>query len=252
MAARFQAILLPGVVLPAEIAYAALIGALGEEADTVAKELEVYAGDEPPADYSLGHEIDGILRTADGAGFERFHLVGYSAGGASSLMFAAAHGARLLSLALLEPAWAGNEGLDPAEEALSREFDRLVDLPPDEMMAAFVRMQLAPDASPPPPPEGDPPPWMAKRPAGIRAFNGATASAELDLGALSRFGRPVYYALGGLSNPDYYGKMAARLERVFPDFTLEVFEDRHHFDPPHRIEPERLAASLRALWGRAP
>jgi hypothetical protein len=38
---------------------------------------------------------------------------------------------------------------------------------------------------------------------------------------------------------------------VFADFELEVFEDRHHFDPPHRIEPERLARSLERLWGRA-
>jgi hypothetical protein len=30
-----------------------------------------------------------------------------------------------------------------------------------------------------------------------------------------------------------------------------VFEERHHFDPPHRIEPERLAKSLKALWRRA-
>jgi hypothetical protein len=45
--------------------------------------------------------------------------------------------------------------------------------------------------------------------------------------------------------------MAVRLARVFPDFTLQVFEDRHHFDPPHRTEPERLTASLRNLWARA-
>lgn len=35
---------------------------------------------------------------------------------------------------------------------------------------------------------------------------------------------------------------------LFPDFTLEVFADRHHFDPPHRAEPERLARSPLALW----
>jgi hypothetical protein len=38
---------------------------------------------------------------------------------------------------------------------------------------------------------------------------------------------------------------------VFPDFELERFEERHHFDPPHRIEPERLADSLKRLWRRA-
>jgi hypothetical protein len=53
-----------------------------------------------------------------------------------------------------------------------------------------------------------------------------------------------------LSNPDQFGDEAERLGVVFPDFTLEVFADRHHFDPPHRIEPRRLARSLRAVWTR--
>ena len=62
------------------------------------------------------------------------------------------------------------------------------------------------------------------------------------------FARPVYFALGGRSNPDYYGLMAARLAAIFPDFTIETFPERHHFDPPHRIEPEHVARSLLALW----
>jgi hypothetical protein len=45
--------------------------------------------------------------------------------------------------------------------------------------------------------------------------------------------------------------MARRLEGVFPDLTVELFPERHHFDPPHRVEPARVAASLRALWSRA-
>ena len=66
------------------------------------------------------------------------------------------------------------------------------------------------------------------------------------------FGQPVFFALGGLSNPDDYGEIATRLARVFfPDFHLEVFPKRHHFDPPHRIEPERLAGLLRRHWEQA-
>ena len=38
---------------------------------------------------------------------------------------------------------------------------------------------------------------------------------ELDLDALARFDRPVYFALGGLSNPDQFGAIATRLSRVF-------------------------------------
>lgn len=112
-------------------------------------------------------------------------------------------------------------------------------------------MNVKPGVELPPPPSGEPPPWMAKRPGGIRAFTNTFATYDLERDALARFDRPVYFALGGLSNPDQYREIATRLAGVFPDFQLEVFEERHHFDPPHRIEPERLAASLQSLWRRA-
>ena len=250
MGARPQVILLPGGVLPADLAYGALLEALGDEVEAVAKELEIYAGEEPPANYSLDVEIEGILRAAEASGFDRFHLVGYSAGGAASLALAARHPERLRSLALLEPAWAGNEGLDPAEEAVWREYDRIMDLPPEEMMPAFVRSNLGPGVEPSPPPPG-PPPGMAKRPAGLNALTRAFRAGELDVDALRGLQAPVYFALGGLSNPDQYAKIAERLVGVSPDFTVEVFEGCHHFEPPHRVEPERLASSLRGLWARA-
>jgi len=74
---------------------------------------------------------------------------------------------------------------------------------------------------------------------------------EPDFEVLRGFDRPVYLALGGRGNPDLYARMAKRLAGVFSDFTLDVFEDRHHFDPPHRVEPARLAATLREFWTRA-
>ena len=237
--------------MPADLAYGSLIEALGDDVDAIAKDLELYAGPEPPADYTLDHEIAGVLRTAEEAGFDRFHLVGYSGGGASSLAFAAKHPERLLSLALFEPAWMGTDELSPEESALRREFERIATLPSAEMMPAFVALQLAPGVEPPPPPPGPPPPWMASRPAGVRAFTSAFRSSTLDLGKLRAFREPVYFALGGRSNPDYYGRMAERARAIFPNFTLEVFDERHHFDPPHRIEPERTARALRAHWSRA-
>ena len=246
-----QVILLPGGVLPAQLAYADLIAAMGSGVEAEAKELEMYAGPEPPAGYTLDTEVDGILRAASEAGFDRFHLVGYSGGGASSLAFAAAVPERLLSLALIEPAWLGNEGLGAAEQEVWRRFERIMDLPPDQLMPAFVRNQLAPGVEPPPPPPGPPPPWMAARPAGLRTFLQTFLSSSLDLDRLRAFTRPVLFVLGGRSNPDYYGREAERARKIFPDFTLEVFEERHHFDPPHRIEPERTAAILRRLWDRA-
>jgi len=246
-----QVILVPGAVLPAELAYGALLEALGDSVNAVPKDLEVYAGEEPPADYTLDVEVEGILRTASTAGFDRFHLVGYSAGGASSLALAAKQPARLLSLSLLEPAWAGNEELDPAEQRVWQEIDSVMARPPEEMMPAFVRVQLAPGVTPPPSPPGAPPPWMAKRPAGLRALAGAFSAGELDLDVFRDFRSPVYFALGALSNQDLYAKTAERLSSAFPDFTLEVFEDCHHFEPPHRTRPDQLAGSLRALWANA-
>ena len=244
-------ILLPGAVLPAELAYSALFDALADEVEAVAKDLEVYAGDAPPVEYSLDTEVAGVVREADARGWERFHLGGYSGGGAAALATAARHPDRLLSLALLEPAWAGNWYLSEAERAIWRESEQLDALSADESMAAFVRLQLRPGVTPPAAPPGPPPPWMAKRPAGIRAFMRTFRTYDLDREPLRRFGRPVYYALGGLSNPNQYGEIAERLSRAFEDFTLDVFEERHHFNPPHRIEPERLARSLRTLWERA-
>lgn len=247
-----QAILLPGAVLPADLAYGSLLEALGSDVEAIAKDLELYGGSAPPAGYTLQLEVDGVLRAADRAGFGRFHLVGYSAGGAVSLACAASHPERLASLTLLEPAWMGNVGVSPQEQAIRHEFDRVIGtLPPDQLMPAFVGIQLAPGVAPPPPPDGPPPPWMATRPAGLRALNGTFASSTLSLDRLRAFDRPVLFVLGGRSNPAYYGRMAERAGTIFRDFRLETFAERHHFDPPHRVEPARLAESLRTHWAPA-
>ena len=50
------------------------------------------ARDEPPPGYDLDSEVDGVRRVADAHGFGRFHLVGYSAGGAVSLAFTSLYG----------------------------------------------------------------------------------------------------------------------------------------------------------------
>lgn len=246
-----QAILLPGAVMPADLAYEALLRALGDDVHAIAKDLELYADADPPPAYTLQHEIDGVLRTASAAGFDRFHLVGYSAGGAASLAFAAQQPEALLSLALLEPAWMGNDELSAEERAIWQQFDDIASLPPEQMMAAFVTTQLAAGVPPPPPPPGPPPPWMASRPAGVSTIVETFRTSSLDLDRLRAFDKPVLFALGGKSNPYYYAQMADRAAAIFLDFTLEVFAERHHFDPPHRIEPDRTSAALRALWERA-
>jgi pimeloyl-ACP methyl ester carboxylesterase len=247
----WRVVLLPGSVLPADLAYGALVSELGADVDAIAKDLEVYRADSPPPGYSLDTEVDGVLGEADGRGWDRFHLVGYSGGGAAALAFAAHQPARLLSLALLEPAWAGSWGWSAEHGKLWARYQELEHLPPDLFTDAFMRLQVRSEVRLPPPPSGQAPPWMSKRPAGIKAFMHTFKHYDLSREALAAFTAPVYFALGGRSNPDQFAEEADRLRQVFPDFTLEVFPDRHHFDPPHRTEPARLAESLRVLWTRA-
>jgi pimeloyl-ACP methyl ester carboxylesterase len=243
-------ILLPGGVIPASVAYGALVEALDDDVATLRKDLELYAGPQPPADYTLEHEVEGVLSAAQDAGWDRFHLVGFSAGGAASLAFAEVRRERLLSLALIEPAWMGNDDLSPQERSVRREFERIAELPPQERMPAFVANQLAPGVKPPSR-VGPPPPWLATRPAGLAALTRAFGASRLCVDSLRSFTRPVYFALGGKSNPNNYKHMAERASSIFSDFTVDVFEERSHLDPPHQAEPGRLARALRTHWARA-
>ena len=150
---RTQVILLPGGVLPAGPAYSALLAELGPDVDARPKELEVYAADAPPPDYSLATEVAGITRVADDAGFDRFHLVGYSGGGASSLAFAASQPERLLSLAVMEPAFAGWQEMSTAERSHMERFRPLLGADGPELLTTFQSLQIAPgvDLVPPRP-----------------------------------------------------------------------------------------------------
>ena len=187
---------------------------------------------------------------ADAAGLERFHLVGFSAGGASSLAFTAKYPERLNSLALIEPAWIGDHVPEDAQDWA--EMDRLITLPPDERMTAFLHWQMLPGVQPPalPIPAGPPPAWMAKRPAGLEAISQAFNTYDLDQERFRLMDRPVYYALGSLSTR-LYGRAAKRLSLLFPDFRVEEYAGRSHLDPPHRAEPERFGRAMLALWERA-
>lgn len=250
MTQKLQAVLLPGGVLPADLAYPAAVEALGPEVDARYKELEVYATEAPPQGDFLKREVAGIGAFADAAGFDRFHLVGYSAGGASALAFCAEHPERVLSLTLNEPGWIGRTGLSREEAEFREEIGPIAQMSPEERFPAFVQIQLAPGVAPPPPPEGPAPPWMGQRIAAFPIFAESTRTADIDHSALRDFKRPVLYMLGGRSSA-VYRAMADRLASIFSDFTLKVFDQRHHFDPPHRAEPDAFAAELRRHWTRA-
>ncbi len=100
-------VLVPGGVTPAALSYGPLLNVIGSQIQPILKDLEIYTTDAPPPDYDLKMEVEGIRRAADKAGLNRFHLVGYSGGGAIALAFTAQHPELLESLALIEPAWIG-------------------------------------------------------------------------------------------------------------------------------------------------
>ncbi len=240
---RYRVLLLPGSVLPAELAYGALIGVLGDGVDAVAKDLEVYAADAPSADYSLDSEVAGVIREADRVGWNRFHLVGYSGGGASALAVAARAPKRLLSLALLEPAWAGNWNLGAKEQELWKQYEQLESLPPEQFMAGFTRLGLRAGVAPPPPPEGPTPPWMAKRPAGIRAFMNTFKTYALDREALRRFQQLLRPRRAQQPGPVRRDRQAAR--RRLPRLHARDLRAAPPFRPaaPDRARPARPIAA---------
>jgi pimeloyl-ACP methyl ester carboxylesterase len=243
-------IFVPGGIMPGELSYAPLVDSLGDEIHPIVKDLEVYATDTPPSGYGLELEVEGIRRVADAAGVRRFHLVGYSAGGASSLAFTSKYPERLASLALIEPAWIGTP--TPEDAVDWAELNRLMSLPPEERMQAFARWQMLPGIQPPslPLPAGPPPAWMSKRPAGMQAFSHAFNTYQLDQARFRLMEGPVYFAYGSLSTR-FYDRAAHRLSELFSDFKAEEYKGRSHYDPPHRAEPERFSRALYKLWDRA-
>jgi pimeloyl-ACP methyl ester carboxylesterase len=238
---------LPGIVMPAALRYSPLIKELGDSTRALTKELEVYAAATPPAEYAIECEVESISRTADAAGFDRFHLYGHSAGGACALAYVATHPERVLSLALDEPA----SDFSPEDRAaLQENLVGIAGLSAGEKISAFLRQQLAPGIEPPSPPAGPTPEWMAKRPEGIDAFVEALLRYRLPPERLRAFERPVYYSHGSLSHPRWVA-MRDRLAGIFPDFTPDLYEGVHHLETSHHREPARVAAALRQLWSRA-
>ena len=234
-------------VTPAGIVYGPLLGEIAQEVRPELKELEVLAGDAPPPDYAFDAEVEGIRRVAEEAGQQSVHLVGFSAGASAALAFAAKYPEHAASLALVEPPFIGNGFRTPEEEAFWAEGDEAMAKPPAKRMGAFLRMLLRPGVQPPARPEGPPPPWMLKQPAALGALHRSFESHDLDLGSLRDFRKPVYVAVGSLSNPAWE-RMAERLGAALPNVEVEFYEGRHHLDAPHAAEPERFARALRKLW----
>lgn len=239
---------LPGGVMPPALRYASLAESLGADVKLHTKDLEIYAGPEPPAGYSIQMEVDGLARFADSLGLDRFHLLGYSGGGFVSLAFAGAHPQRLLSLALFEPASIPGP-LSEDEAALWRVLeDGLSGRAGPEFMRTFMTLQVR-EGVQLPPPAGPPPPWMGSRPAGLTSMIAAFGGHPFDRESLRGCAAPVFVGYGDLTAVQEEIR-AGILARLFPDVHVRRFAGIHHFVPPEDIYNPDHVAALRELWRR--
>jgi len=241
-------IFLGGILMPARLRYGPLVAALGSSPELVVKELDVYATDHIPDDYSLAAEVNALDRFADERGFGWFHLYGCSYGASIAMAYVAAHPDKVASLALDEPA---TDFSDSDREMLAAQgTNGLADLPPDQRMQVFVRSLVRPGVDVRPPPTMPATPEMALRPAGLAAAAHQVEHFQVDAERLRSFGRPVYVSYGGRSS-ERWEAMATRLAGLFPDCTVERYANRHHLDTSHQAEPARVAEALQDLWSRS-
>jgi pimeloyl-ACP methyl ester carboxylesterase len=242
-------IALPGGVMPAAVRYAVLASALAGEAELHTKDLEVYAGEQPPPRYGIEREVEALARFADALGLDRFHLLGYSGGGFVSLAFAGTYPDRLASLALFEPAGVPGPLSPPERELVDRLAERLAGLDGSAFLDVFTRTQVR-DGVDVPAPAGPPLPWMATRPAGLRAMMAAFGAYRFDRARLRECRCPVYLAYGDLTS-EYEQVKAGVLARLLPDLHIRRFTGLHHFLPPEQIYTPEHVHVLRHLWASA-
>ena len=240
---------LPGGVLPAAERYQPLAAALDGQVQLHTKDLEVYSGEEPPPDYSIGMEVEGLARFADSLGLDRFHLLGYSGGGFVSLAFAGTHPERLLSLAMFEPA--GIPGRLTPEEAELREQLRagLEGKSGPEFMRAFTTLQVK-EGVELPRLAGLPPPSLRNRPGGLNAMMAAFESYGFERDSLRQCRCPVFFGYGDLTAV-HQQVWVGVLSRLLPDLHIRRFDGIHHFVPPERLYNPAHVQALRDLWLRA-
>lgn len=246
---KHAVVCVPGSVAPAAERYKPLQIAVGDRADFYLKDLEVYREPKPPADYSVGEELDAIDRLVDANGLDRFHVVGYSGGGFISLAYAGTRPSRVLSLALFEPARIPGELSEPERAFFDGLEKKLAGLSGPDFMAMFVREQVKPGAVLTPPPSGPPSPEMQKRPGGIAALIRAFEAYQFDRDLLRAVRAPVYYGYGDMSHEEQAVK-GGILGQLFPDIRIQRFAGVHHFVPPEQIYVPAHVRSIEDLWTR--
>ncbi|MBF9035504.1 alpha/beta fold hydrolase [Rhodobacterales bacterium HKCCE2091] len=244
------AILLPGIVTAAGLAFAELRPHLAGR-DVIAKDLALYGPGPLPAPYSFDFEVADLMSAADAAGAERFHLVGFSAGASIAAFAATQVPDRIATLTLIEPPWLGTAEAGPRERTAMAEIGAALSGPPAQAMAGFNRLMLRPGIELSPPPPGPAPDWMASRPDGIRRLGEAFATGDIASAALAALAMPVLYVVCGDSNPDLFAAMADRAVASNPSIRRVDYPGLSHHNPPQKADPAGFAALLEDHWAEA-
>jgi len=245
---RKHVICLPGGIAPAAQRFASLLAAVGGRAELHMNDLEVYRGGKPPTDYSVEMELEAVDRFADVLGLDRFHLLGYSAGGFIALAYAGTRPERLLSLGLFEPAMVPGELADEERTYIHLLQETLRGLEGAEFMSTFLHAQLKPGVEFPEM-RGPLPPAMQNRPAGLVAFMQAFLAYEFDRGRFRDCRLPVYLGYGDLTS-DMEVVKARVLAGLFGDIRIQRYAGIHHFVAPELIYTHDHAQALEEVWAR--
>jgi pimeloyl-ACP methyl ester carboxylesterase len=198
--------------------------------------------------YSLQDEVDSLGEALPPA--TPAHLGGFSGGATLALAFVAAHPDRVASLTLVEPAWSFLP-LTGLEAAYYERLAAALCGPAAGERDAFRRLLVRPDVELPPARpdlvraalDRD----AAGLPTSLRVMTEAMQRHVVDPAAFALYQGRVLVVIGGRSHPMWRAQGEA-LAAAFPVSRLEVFERRHHLDPPQKAETERFVSAARWAW----
>ena len=202
-------------------------------------------------DYSWRDEVEALSRALPEG--QPTHLVGFSGGASLALAFVAVDPERVASLSLVEPAWSFLP-LSEIEADYHARLDAALRGPASAERGAFRRLLVQPavDLEPPRTDLVDAAlrREAAGQPTSLRMLTDAMQRHAIEPGAFGRFPGRVYIAIGGLSHRMWRAQADA-IAAAFPSSRVEVFEERHHLDPPQKSETARLVGGLSWAWGQA-
>jgi pimeloyl-ACP methyl ester carboxylesterase len=228
---------------PAERSVELVARVLDGRAEIVPKALEVWA-DGPLASYTLDEEVDAVRRVAEGRGWSRFHIVGFSAGATVALICARVMPSSVATIAVIEPATIGDDDWGSGEVDWRARMRAIFELSPPRRQIAFRRAVMHPDEAVPP----LPPPSSESFEQGklLESALATTGYASSDWAVLTQ---PLLVVTCGRSHPRF-AEVSARLAEVVPNASAATFPSLSHLESPQRHDPERLSALLVDLWSQ--